>query len=142
VVTGNASEGGMMSAGGGIASGTIGNGPVGTLVLNASQVTGNTTSGDAGGILNHAGTAILNASRVSGNTSGSGGGIASGPGNPDSPVSGSSLTLNGSRVDHNTATEAGVRPAASPTAAWPSSGAARSTTTPPTLVRASATTAR
>jgi len=107
VVTGNASEGGMMSAGGGIASGTIGTGPVGTLVLNASQVTGNTTSGDAGGILNHAGTAILNASRVSGNTSGSGGGIASGPGNPDSPVSGSSLTLNGSRVDHNTATEAG-----------------------------------
>jgi hypothetical protein len=107
VVTGNASEGGMMSAGGGIASGTIGTGPVGTLVLNASEVTGNTTSGDAGGILNHAGTAILNASRVSGNTSGSGGGIASGPGNPDSPVSGSSLTLNGSRVDHNTATEAG-----------------------------------
>jgi hypothetical protein len=107
VVTGNASEGGMMSAGGGIASGTIGNGPAGTLVLNASQVTGNTTSGDAGGILNHAGTAILNASRVSGNTSGSGGGIASGPGNPDSPVTGSSLTLNGSRVDHNTATEAG-----------------------------------
>jgi hypothetical protein len=105
VVSGNASEGGMMSAGGGIASGTIGNGPDGTLVLNASQVTGNTTSGDAGGILNHAGTAILNASRVSGNTSGSGGGIASGPGNPDSPVSGSSLTLNGSRVDHNTATE-------------------------------------
>jgi hypothetical protein len=107
VVSGNASEGGMMSAGGGIASGTIGNGPDGTLVLNASQVTGNTTSGDAGGILNHAGTAVLNASRVSGNTSGSGGGIASGPGNPDSPVTASSLTLNGSRVDHNTAAEGG-----------------------------------
>jgi hypothetical protein len=107
VVSGNASEGGMMSAGGGIASGTIGNGPAGTLVLNASQVTGNTTSGDAGGILNHAGTAVLNASRVSGNTSGSGGGIASGPGNPDSPVTASSLTLNGSRVDHNTAAEGG-----------------------------------
>src|SRR5262245_8521562 len=107
VVSGNASEGGMMAAGGGIASGTIGTGPAGTLVLNATQVTGNTTSGDAGGILNHAGTAILNASRVSGNTSGSGAGIASGPGSPDSPVSGSSLTLNGSRVDHNTATEAG-----------------------------------
>lgn len=107
VVTGNASEGGMMSAGGGIASGTIGAGPLGTLVLNASAVTGNTTSGDAGGILNHAGTAVLNASRVSGNTSGSGGGIASGPGDPNAPVSGSSLTLNGSRVDHNTTAEAG-----------------------------------
>jgi hypothetical protein len=106
VVTGNASEG-EMGGGGGIASGTIGTGPVGTLVLNASQVTDNATSGDAGGILNHAGTAILNASRVSGNTSGSGAGIASGPGDPEAPVSGSSLTLNGSRVDHNTATEAG-----------------------------------
>jgi hypothetical protein len=112
VVTGNASEGGMMSAGGGIASGTIGAGPLGTLVLNASEVTGNTTSGDAGGILNHAGTAVLNASRVDHNTSGSGGGIASGPGNPDSPVTASSLTLNGSRVDHNTATEGGGEGAA------------------------------
>jgi hypothetical protein len=111
-VTGNASEGGMMSAGGGIASGTMGNGPVGILVLIHSQVTGNSTSGDAGGILNHAGTAVLNASRVSGNTAGSGGGIASGPGNPDSPVSGSSLTLNGSRVDHNAATEGGGEGAA------------------------------
>jgi hypothetical protein len=41
------------------------------------------------------------------NTSGSGAGIASGPGNPDSPVTASRLTLNGSRVDHNTATEPG-----------------------------------
>ena len=112
VVSGNASEGGMMSAGGGIASGTIGTGPLGTLVLNASEVTGNTTSGDAGGILNHAGTAVLNGSRVDHNTSGSGGGIASGPGNPDSPVTGSSLTLNGSRVDHNEAAEGGPEAAA------------------------------
>jgi hypothetical protein len=107
VVTGNASEGGMMSAGGGIVSGTLGAGPVGTLVLNASEVTGNMTSGDAGGILNHAGTAVLNGSRVDHNTSGSGAGIASGPGGPDSPVTASSLTLNGSRVDHNTAAEGG-----------------------------------
>jgi hypothetical protein len=72
----------------------------------ASAVTRNTTSADAGGILNRAGTAVLNASRVSGNTSEDGAGIASGPGNPDSPVTASSLTLNGSRVDHNTATSA------------------------------------
>jgi hypothetical protein len=102
-VTGNASEGGMMSAGGGIASGTLGNGPVGTLVLNASQVTGNTTSGDAGGILNHAGIAVLNASRVSGNTSGSGGGIANV--NFGIPPSGGSgvLTIKGSKVSGNSA---------------------------------------
>jgi hypothetical protein len=79
----------------------------GTLTLNFSAVTGNTTEADAGGILNRAGTAVLNASRVSGNSSESGAGIASGPGNPDSPVTASSLTLNGSRVDHNTAAEAG-----------------------------------
>jgi hypothetical protein len=77
----------------------------GTLTLNASAVIGNTTEADAGGILNRAGTTVLNASRVSGNSSESGAGIASGPGNPDSPVSASSLTLNGSRVDHNTATD-------------------------------------
>src|SRR5262245_8932750 len=112
VVTGNASEGAMMSAGGGIASGTIGTGPVGTLVLNASQVTGNTTTGGGGGILNHAGTATLNASQVSGNTAGNGGGIASGPGDPESPITSSSLTLNGSRVDHNTATVGGGEGAA------------------------------
>jgi hypothetical protein len=93
-VTGNASEGGEMSAGGGIASGTTGNGPVGTLVLNATSVTGNTTTG-GGGILNHGGTATLNGSRVSGNSAANGGGIASGPGNPTSPVTSSSLTLNG-----------------------------------------------
>src|SRR5215472_10798457 len=85
----------------------------GTLTLNSSVVTGNTTSEDAGGILNKAGTAVLNASRVDHNTSASGGGIASGPGNPVSPeVTGSSLTLNGSRVDHNKAAEGGPEAAA------------------------------
>jgi hypothetical protein len=81
-VTGNASAGGMMSAGGGIASGTLGTGPVGTAVLNFSQVDHNTTSASAGGILNHGGTLILNASKVSDNTAagGGGGGIASGTG--------------------------------------------------------------
>jgi hypothetical protein len=106
-VTGNASEGGEMSAGGGIASGTTGNGPAGTLVLNATSVTGNTTTGGGGGILNHAGTATLNGSRVSGNSAANGGGIASGPGNPESPITSSSLTLNGTSVDHNTATLGG-----------------------------------
>jgi len=110
VVTGNASEGAEMSAGGGIASGTMQNGPAGTLVLNASQVTGNTTSGDAGGILNHAGTAVLNSSQVTFNTSGNGAGIASGPGNGGDPH-GSSLTLNASTVAHNSATEGGGSPA-------------------------------
>jgi hypothetical protein len=81
-VTGNASAGGMMSAGGGIASGTLGTGPVGTAVLNFSSVDHNTTSASAGGILNHGGTLILNASKVSDNTAagGGGGGIASGTG--------------------------------------------------------------
>jgi hypothetical protein len=102
-VTGNASEGGELSPGGGIASGTTGNSPVGTLVLNATAVTGTTTT-TGGGILNHAGLATLNGSRVPGNSAASGGGIASGPGNPASPVTSSSLTLNGTSVDHHTAT--------------------------------------
>ena len=81
-VTGNAS-GGMMAAGGGIASGTFGTGPIGTTTLNFSQVNGNTTSGSAGGILNHGGTLILNFSQVNGNTANGGpmagaGGIANG----------------------------------------------------------------
>jgi hypothetical protein len=73
-------------------------------------VTGNSTSGDAGGILNHAGTAVLNSSQVTFNTSGNGGGIASGPGTGGDPT-GSSLTLNASTVAHNSATEGGGRPA-------------------------------
>ena len=67
-VTGNASAGGMMSAGGGIASGTLGTGPVGTAVLNFSSVDHNTSSASAGGILNHGGTLILDHSKVSDNT--------------------------------------------------------------------------
>ena len=63
----------MMSAGGGIASGTLGTGPVGKAVLNFSQVDHNTSSASAGGILNHAGTATLNFSQVNGNISAGGG---------------------------------------------------------------------
>ncbi len=101
-VTGNASAGGMMSAGGGIASGTLGAGPLGTTTLNFSQVDGNTTSGSAGGILNHAGTLILNASQVNGNTAaGGGGGIASGTGG-NGGIGGSVLVLNFSQVNGNT----------------------------------------
>jgi hypothetical protein len=62
-VTGNASAGGMMAAGGGIASGTFGTGPLGTTTLNFSKITGNTTSGSAGGILNHGGTLILTSAK-------------------------------------------------------------------------------
>jgi hypothetical protein len=54
--------------------------------------------------LNHGGTATLNGSRVSGNSAANSGVIASGPGNPTSPVTSSSLTLNGTSVDHSTAT--------------------------------------
>src|SRR6266704_2512036 len=80
-VSGNAAQGGPMSNGGGIASGTLGTGPLGTTTLNASQVNGNTTSGSAGGILNRGGTFTLNASQVTGNTAATGGGgIASGTG--------------------------------------------------------------
>jgi len=101
-VTGNAS-GGMMAAGGGIASGTFGTGPIGTTTLNFSQVNGNTTSGSAGGILNHGGTLILNFSQVNGNTAaGGGGGIASGTGGMGGPGA-SKLVLNFSQVNGNTA---------------------------------------
>lgn len=102
-VTGNASANGMMSGGGGIASGTLGTGPVGTTVLNGSRVDDNTTSGSAGGILNHAGTLILNVSRVDDNTAAEGGGgIASGTGGAGGPGS-SILVLNASKVEGNTA---------------------------------------
>jgi hypothetical protein len=101
-VTGNAS-GGMMAAGGGIASGTFGTGPLGTTTLNFSSVNGNTTSGSAGGILNHGGTLILNFSQVNGNTAaGGGGGIASGTGGMGGPGA-SKLVLNFSQVNGNTA---------------------------------------
>src|ERR1022692_746857 len=101
-VTGNASEGAMMSAGGGIASGTLGTGPLGTTTLNFSQVNGNTTSGSGGGILNHAGTLSLNTSQVNGNTAAvGGGGIASGTGGMGGNGS-STLTVNFSQVNGNT----------------------------------------
>jgi hypothetical protein len=101
-VTGNASAGGMMSGGGGIASGTMGTGPVGTAVLNFSQVDHN-SSASAGGILNHGGTLILNASKVSDNTAAEGGGgIASGTGGQGGPGS-SILVVKFSRVSGNTA---------------------------------------
>ena len=103
-VTGNASAGGMMSAGGGIASGTLGTGPVGTAVLNFSRVDHNTTSASAGGILNHGGTLILNASKVSDNTAagGGGGGIASGTGGMGGPGS-SILVVKFSQISGNAA---------------------------------------
>ena len=103
-VTGNASAGGMMSAGGGIASGTLGAGPAGTAVLNFSQVDHNTSSASAGGILNHGGTLILNASKVSDNTAagGGGGGIASGTGGQGGPGS-SILVVKFSQISRNTA---------------------------------------
>jgi hypothetical protein len=102
-VTGNTAQGGPMSNGGGIASGTLGTGPLGTTTLNASQVNGNTTSGSAGGILNHGGTLTLNASQVDNNTAGNGGGgIASGTGGMGTN-SASNLVLNSSQVSGNTA---------------------------------------
>jgi hypothetical protein len=102
-VTGNASAGGMMSSGGGIASGTLGTGPVGTAVLNFSQVDHNTTTNSAAGILNHGGTLILNASKVDDNTAAvGGGGIASGPGGQGGPGS-SILVVKFSQVNGNTA---------------------------------------
>ena len=102
-VTGNASAGGMMSAGGGIASGTLGTGPAGTAVLDFSRVDHNTTSGSAAGILNHGGSLFLNASKVDDNTAAEGGGgIASGPAGMGGPGS-SILVLNFSQVDGNTA---------------------------------------
>jgi hypothetical protein len=106
-VVGNASAGGMMSGGGGIASGTLGTGPVGTTVLNFSQVTGNTTSASGGGVLNHGGTLILNGSQVRGNTSAEGGGgIASGTGMGG--FGASILVVNFSQVNGNTANAGGA----------------------------------
>ena len=102
VVTGNSSSGGMMSAGGGITSGTLGTGPSGAATIDFSKIDGNTTSGSAGGILNHAGTLTLNASQVDGNTAAvGGGGIASGTGGMGGNSS-SFLTVNFSQIDRNT----------------------------------------
>lgn len=102
-VTGNSSAGGMMAAGGGVASGTLNTGPVGTAVLNFSSVDHNTTTNSAGGILNHGGTLILNASRVADNTAAEGGGgIASGPGGQGGPRS-SILVVKFSLISGNAA---------------------------------------
>lgn len=102
-VTGNASAGSMMSAGGGIASGTMGTGPAGTAVLNFSRVDHNTTSNSAGGILNHGGTLTLNASAVDDNTAAvGGGGIASGTGGSGGAGS-SILVVKFSQVSSNAA---------------------------------------
>src|SRR6266566_2685553 len=105
-VSGNAAQGGPMSNGGGIASGTLGTGPLGTTTLNASQVTGNTAATGGGGIAsgtggmgtNSASTLVLNSSQVTGNTAKGGpragaGGIANG----------GTATLNASQVTGNTA---------------------------------------
>jgi hypothetical protein len=100
-VTGNSSAGGMMSGGGGIASGTLMTGPVGTAVLTFSSVDHNTTSESAGGILNHAGTLILKASKVADNTAAEGGGIASGPGGQGGHSS-SILVVKFSQISGNT----------------------------------------
>ena len=94
--------------GGGLASGVVDPthlGPIGTLTLNSTIVSGNATlaaMGGGGGILNHAGTTTLNNSIVSNNTSGGGGGgIASGSANGGAAGS-STLTLNQSQVTDNT----------------------------------------
>src|SRR6266705_1397898 len=105
-VSGNAAQGGPMSNGGGIASGTLGTGPLGTTTLNASQVNGNTAATGGGGIAsgtggmgtNSASTLVLNSSQVTGNTAKGGpragaGGIANG----------GTATLNASQVTGNTA---------------------------------------
>lgn len=102
-VTGNTSAGGMMSAGGGIASGTFATGPLGTTVLNRSEVDHNTSSASAGGILNHGGTLVLSSSKVDDNTAAQGGGgIASGTGGMGGAGS-SLLVLSSSQVSDNTA---------------------------------------
>jgi hypothetical protein len=106
VVTGNTSAGGVMSAGGGIASLPLGDGPGGFLLLSGSHVTGNTTSGDGGGILTQAGLAIINYSRVEGNSAASGGGVASLLGNATGY-----LEIKGSRIDYNVTTSGGGAPA-------------------------------
>jgi hypothetical protein len=101
-VTGNAARG-QFSDGGGIFTGTGGTGPAGTAVINDSKVNGNTSTGSAGGILNHGGTLILNFSQVNGNAAAKGGGgIASGPGG-NGGVGTSRLVLNFSQVNGNTA---------------------------------------
>ncbi|HZQ04509.1 MAG TPA: CHRD domain-containing protein [Gaiellaceae bacterium] len=101
VVTRNSASG----AGGGIASGTMGQGPGATATLNNSEVSWNTVPSDgmgAGGILSISGTLTLNNSVVDNNSASGGGGIASGNGMGGG--SGSFMTLNNSVIRDNAAT--------------------------------------
>ena len=101
VVTGNAAS----SAGGGIASGTMGPGPGATLRLNNSEVSWNTVPSSGmggGGILSIAGTLDINNSTIDHNSASGGGGIASGNGNGGGP--GSFITINNSVISDNSAT--------------------------------------
>jgi hypothetical protein len=103
-----------VTAGGGIATGTFGPGSTGTLTLNNSVVTNNTSPGTGnfdgvgGGIANNQGVVTLNSSQVTGNFAGGpqGGGIVTGnlAGGPGPTAS---LTLNKSAVNDNTAPLAG-----------------------------------
>jgi hypothetical protein len=75
-------------------------GPAGKLTLQGLTITGGSTPGPGGGILNLEGALVLNHSRVTGNASaGGGGGIASGTAGT---VPAGTAVLNFSRVDHNT----------------------------------------
>ena len=103
VVTGNSAL-----AAGGITTGTGNVGPIGKTDINNSQIVDNTgaTGGETdhpnggGGIVNRGGTLTINNSVISGNTAFAGGGIATGPGDPEN---GGSLTkLNNVKVDDNT----------------------------------------
>jgi hypothetical protein len=101
VVTGNTAT----SAGGGIASGTMGPGPGATLSLNNSEVSWNTvpSSGQGGGgILSISGTLDINNSTIAHNSASGGGGIASGNGNGGG--AGSFITINNTLISDNRAT--------------------------------------
>ena len=93
--------------GGGIAS--LGS----TVVLNNSDVDGNTATngGGGGGILNMAGSLTLNTSQANGNTAANGGGIASGNGNGGVPPGKATLVVDDSDVINNTATSGNGGPA-------------------------------
>jgi CHRD domain len=101
VVTDNAAS----SAGGGIASGTMGPGPGATLTLNNSEVSWNTvppTGMGGGGILSISGTLTVNNSTIDHNSGSGGGGIASG--NGQGGGGGSFITINNTVISGNSAT--------------------------------------
>jgi hypothetical protein len=106
VVTGNSAQ-----AAGAIATGTPppGVGPSGTATITHSRIVDNTATGTAdempnggGAIVNRGGTLTLDHSVVSGNSAFGGGGIATGPGDPEN--GGSITNILHSSIDHNTAT--------------------------------------